>query len=102
VGEAVSRSQTDCLINAIERWLTPTRVGSYDDDMTSTATNNEWTIAYVDHRPTCDFCAKTAVYDAKMTQGPWAFMCDDHFGSESDGRLGLGFGQRLVEISEVK
>ena len=52
------------------------------------------------HNATCDYCNAKAIYDAATSRGPWAFMCDAHFSTESAGRLGLGFGQRLVPLTE--
>lgn len=52
--------------------------------------------------PNCDFCRlfdgviTPAVVDgATKGRGPWANMCDSHFGEHGIG-LGLGKGQRLV------
>ncbi len=49
----------------------------------------------------CDICTtqgftNTALYDGKTVYGPWANMCQAHFGSHGTG-LGVGRGQRLVE-----
>lgn len=49
--------------------------------------------------PKCDFCDEQAKYDAKTTMGPWAYMCESHYKTHTAQRLGLGFGQRLVEIA---
>lgn len=53
--------------------------------------------------PDCDVCkyeerreGVPAVIDGKTTRGPWANMCERHWGSHGVGRLGTGFGQRLV------
>ena len=52
--------------------------------------------------PSCDFgCGKDAHYDAatrldSIGRGSWANMCETHFRSETNRRLGLGVGQRLV------
>lgn len=49
--------------------------------------------------PMCDFPHDTqteAHYDGKTTMGPWAYMCDDHWASHGPGRLGTGYGQRLI------
>lgn len=43
----------------------------------------------------CDFCAKQAEYDAKTVMGPWANLCEQHYGQYGYG-LGLGKGQRLI------
>lgn len=53
--------------------------------------------------PDCDVCRfgtvsfkKTpAAFDGKTKNGPWAYMCEPHFGLVGIG-LGLGRGQRLV------
>lgn len=51
----------------------------------------------------CNFCEsegaeeiKPAQYDAKTDFGPWAYMCEDHWNTRGLGRLGTGFGQKLV------
>lgn len=54
----------------------------------------------VDVLPNCSFCEhvdiiRPAKYDAKTINGPWAFMCEIHFLSETFGELGLGRGQIL-------
>jgi hypothetical protein len=53
--------------------------------------------------PTCDVCKalqydepKEASYDARTRSGQWAFLCEDHFELHGLGKLGVGFGQRLV------
>jgi len=49
----------------------------------------------------CDYCKllthtlKAAVVDGKTKDGPWAYMCEEHFRDFGVG-LGLGKGQRLV------
>lgn len=50
--------------------------------------------------PNCDHCrAKNRVtpaeYDARTAMGYWAYLCQTHF-TETGGRLGTGFGQRLI------
>jgi hypothetical protein len=45
--------------------------------------------------PECSFCAEPAAVDGKTTRGPWAYMCETHFGQAGIG-LGVGVGQRLV------
>ncbi len=54
------------------------------------------TTATVVELPTCDFCGKTAAYDAATQMGPWAYMCQSCFDVNGTGELGLGKGQRLV------
>ena len=49
--------------------------------------------------PPCDICGdgKTpAVIDGKTVHGPWAYMCKRHWTTEGIGRLGTGYGQRLL------
>lgn len=46
--------------------------------------------------PTCNFCTNLAGYDAQTAFGPWAYLCTDHFFSFSTGRLGMGYGQKLI------
>lgn len=50
--------------------------------------------------PACDFCSRTtpAVYDAKTSHGPWAYLCQGHFDDLGIG-LGTGLGQRLVLLT---
>lgn len=55
--------------------------------------------------PNCHFCEEVdllrpANYDAKTIRGPWAYMCEIHFLSETFGELGLGRGQRLKLADE--
>ena len=49
----------------------------------------------VEKLPACDFCGRTARYDGKTIQGPWAYMCATHFEIYGIG-LGLGKGQKLI------
>jgi hypothetical protein len=51
--------------------------------------------------PPCDVCRmegieKDAQYDARTLQGPWAFLCQECFDVIGPGRLGTGYGQKLV------
>lgn len=54
--------------------------------------------------PDCDICLSEspgqkpnpAEYDAKTVYGPWAYMCMAHWLTHSTGRLGTGYGQRLI------
>jgi len=49
--------------------------------------------------PHCDFCLEPAEYDARMNRQQnwkWAWLCQRHFDMHTDGRLGLGKGQRLI------
>jgi len=49
---------------------------------------------YVEELPNCYFCGRTAEFDGKTQEGPWAFMCAACFAVHGVG-LGLGKGQRL-------
>jgi hypothetical protein len=44
----------------------------------------------------CDVCGDLARYDARTVQGQWANLCQAHFVALTLGRLGTGYGQRLV------
>ena len=37
-----------------------------------------------------------AQYDAKTSFGPWAYMCQECMDKFGPGRLGTGYGQKLV------
>ena len=54
--------------------------------------------------PKCDFCddGSDASFDAKTIFGSWANMCENHFFEYGFGRLGTGYGQRLVLTEPVK
>jgi hypothetical protein len=58
--------------------------------------------AQVSKLPACDFCGDTALYDGATFLGPWAFMCEADWQQNSTGRLGTGYGQRLVVGEGVK
>ncbi len=50
--------------------------------------------------PECDFCksegnSQEAHYDGATGIGPWAYMCERHFGIWGIG-LGTGVGQTLI------
>lgn len=53
--------------------------------------------------PDCDICKHPAyghkkvpaLYDAATKQGPWAYLCQEHFDSMAYG-LGMGRGQVLI------
>jgi hypothetical protein len=49
----------------------------------------------------CDFCHTMAKYDGKTKQGPWAFMCNQHFKIHGVG-LGEGKGQQLMLQEEYE
>jgi len=53
-----------------------------------------------DYGYSCDYCKEKAHYDAQTISGLWAFMCDQHFAEHTHKRLGWGFGQRLVPITD--
>lgn len=63
--------------------------------------NNNWVTAPDYHNALCDYCGTKAQYDAATKTGRWAFLCDNHFATETNQRLGLGLGQRLIPISEA-
>lgn len=47
--------------------------------------------------PSCDFtCGKEAEFDGATKMGPWAYMCAACWEKYGVGRLGLGYGQKLV------
>ena len=55
--------------------------------------------------PFCDFCmfgiqgaGVLAKYDGRTKEGPWAWMCEEHFKEHGVG-LGIGKGQEL-ELDE--
>jgi hypothetical protein len=56
--------------------------------------------AYVTKLPKCNYPHPEgpvdALYDAKTDEGPWAYLCENHFQHNSVGRLGTGYGQRLI------
>ena len=60
------------------------------------------TTVEMEHRPACDICAQEgkktkASYDAKMVGGlGWAYLCTSHFRSHTNGKVGLGKGQRII------
>lgn len=48
--------------------------------------------------PLCDLCQQAeAHYDSKMLgRSSWAYMCEPCYAAYGIGRLGTGYGQRLV------
>lgn len=56
------------------------------------------------HIPMCDICAREgnarrASYDAKMVGSlGWAYLCETHFHSHTNEKLGLGEGQAIIKI----
>jgi hypothetical protein len=67
------------------------------------------TVAYMNELPPCDICRlfpdegdsavppRTAAYDFKTQQGPWANACQTHYEKfRLYDDLGLGKGQKLV------
>jgi hypothetical protein len=55
--------------------------------------------AIVARIPDCDIHKPEkvpAVYDARTYTGQWAFVCQEHFESHTEGALGTGYGQRLI------
>lgn len=65
----------------------------------------DWTVANVSKLPNCNYCDKTAGYDAEMKYAAtghnsvWAFLCETHFYEKTNGVLGCGKGQRLVVVA---
>jgi len=60
-------------------------------------------VAYVYELGECDVCkmaagdtTRTAVYDARLLNGQWARVCQEHFDTMTNHKLGTGEGQRLV------
>lgn len=48
--------------------------------------------------PQCDICGnETAKYDGRIAgRSSWAYMCEVCWACYGNGRLGTGYGQRLV------
>ncbi len=61
------------------------------------------TVVEIGEKKICDFCNRTASYDAKTRFGYWAYMCGVCFKRYGIG-LGLGRGQRLIvkNLSNIK
>lgn len=66
------------------------------------------TEAKVGKLPNCDICIHVehreepnlAAYDCKTQDGPWAFVCEEHYPQwRFYSELGMGKGQRLVLVS---
>lgn len=55
--------------------------------------SSQVTVSYL---PTCNFCTNLSGYDARTVFGPWANLCEEHFLTMSEGRLGTGYGQKLI------
>ena len=53
------------------------------------------TFVYVTKLPKCDICGEEAAYDAATKQGPWAYLCRQHFDTHTQGIVGTGYGQEL-------
>lgn len=47
-----------------------------------------------------EFRIERATVDGRMVSGQWANMCDDHWELYGVGRLGTGYGQRLIVEGE--
>jgi hypothetical protein len=39
-----------------------------------------------------------AAYDARTRTGQWAYVCEDHFHSDTEGRTGTGVAQKLYVV----
>ena len=50
--------------------------------------------------PNCQLCDKgrTAHYDGKTFQGPWAYMCRMCWTQYGPGKTGVGFGQEMIVV----
>lgn len=51
--------------------------------------------------PYCDICESQGIkqlakYDAQLIQGPWAYVCEEHFQQFGFG-LGTGKGQKIIK-----
>lgn len=55
----------------------------------------------IDPVPRCDFCLSNAKYDAASFTGPWGYFCEVHFASLGNGKLGVGYGQEIVQTKGV-
>lgn len=52
--------------------------------------------------PLCDVCERLpAFYDTKTVHGPWGYLCKVCYQIHGVGRLGVGYGQRLI-LKEIK
>lgn len=51
----------------------------------------------IDPVPRCDFCVREARYDAASITGAWGYFCETHFASLGNGKLGVGYGQEIVQ-----
>ena len=51
----------------------------------------------MDTIPRCDFCTDSARYDAASITGPWGYFCARHFAVLGNGKLGVGYGQEIVQ-----
>jgi len=54
--------------------------------------------------PNCDLPHEVpvpAVYDSRSTYGWWAYMCESHHRTLGVGRLGTGYGQKLILAEPV-
>jgi hypothetical protein len=57
------------------------------------------TTAIVAVMPPCQFPhveQVPAAYDAATHSGQWAYVCEDHFKTQTSGQLGTGKGQKLI------
>ena len=48
--------------------------------------------------PKCDMpsCDKDAKFDSRLYNGSWGYTCSTHYRQYGIGRLGTGFGQKLL------
>jgi hypothetical protein len=56
----------------------------------------------VNSLPLCDICERLpASYDTKTLYGPWGYLCQVCYPIHGAGRLGEGYGKKLV-LKEIK
>lgn len=67
------------------------------------AMSRKGTTTHVISLPDCDIHKHAlnmpgvpAKYDKRTRTGQWGYVCEDHFKSDTDGRLGTGYGQELI------
>ena len=83
---------------------------SEDDDLglQSEMETDGGTVAQMNKIPKCYFCEEDASFDANTdvlyggSNSPWAYMCTPCWMDKSDGKLGWGKGQRIVQASFEK
>lgn len=53
--------------------------------------------------PECDYCRKDRVekqakYDCRTIYGHWAYLCREHYFLYGSGGLGMGLGQKIINV----